>query len=155
MTAGFSLRLASLLYCQLASRTRLKVESSGEHATYYPTCLLKDCPFYSQTIIMLFFVLAIIITLVTAFPPTGGGTCYNIDGSVDRFTTACYYLNTVGASMCCQSDKDCLSAGLCTAAPNGPVGPDDDNKAIWRRSCSDYTWQDPACLAIAPCKCLI
>ncbi len=104
---------------------------------------------------MLFFVLAIIIPLVTAFPPTGDGTCYNIDGSIDHFTSACYYLNTVGASMCCQNDEDCLHDGLCTGAPKGPVGPDDDNKAIWRRSCSDYTWQNGACLAIAPCKCQI
>jgi hypothetical protein len=102
---------------------------------------------------MLFFVLPIIIPLVTAFPPTGEGTCYNIDGSIDRFSSACYFLSSVGASMCCQGNEEYLHDGLCAGAPNGPVGPDDDNKAIWRRSCSDYTWQDPACLAIAPCKC--
>ena len=36
---------------------------------------------------------------------------------------------------------------------NGLVGPYDYDKAIWRQTCSDFMWQDPACLAIAPSKC--
>ena len=101
---------------------------------------------------MLFFVLAIIIAHVAAFPPTGTGTCYNLDGTVDGAASACYYLDSVGASMCCYPNEDCLPNGLCTGSPAGLVGPNDGGKAIWRRSCSDYTWQDPACIAIAPCK---
>ena len=52
--------------------------------------------------------------------------------------------------MCCYTGENCLSgSGLCLASPNGPVGPNDNKSSIWRRSCTDLTWQDPACLAIA------
>lgn len=101
---------------------------------------------------MLFFALVIIIAHVAAFPPTGTGTCYYLDGTMDEAASACYYLRSVGASMCCYSGESCLSSGLCLNSPAGLVGPNDGGKSIWRRSCSDYTWQDPACIAIAPCK---
>ena len=119
-------------------------------ASYFP--YLNAALFNLQSTSMLFSVLAVIIHVIAASPPTGNGPCYYIDGSLDESTSACYYLDTVGASICCQSDEDCLSSGSCTGAPDGPIGPDDDDKAIWRRSCSDYTGQDLACLTIAPCK---
>ena len=79
--------------------------------------------------------------------------CYNIDGSPDAPAEPCYDLNTVGASMCCNSDDECLPEGLCAgSSPHGPVGEHDDDSSIWRRSCSDKEWRDPACLAIAPCR---
>ena len=137
------------------ARTRLKVKISCDLLLATSVFFQRPSPFNSQTVLMLFFVLAIIILFVTAFPPTGEGPCYYIDGRIEQSGSACYYLNSVGASMCCASHEDCLPSGLCTGAPNGPVGPNEDNKAIWRRSCSDYTWQDGACLAIAPCKCRI
>ena len=112
---------------------------------------------------MLFWIFIIVIALLPGFPPTGngsstmrsfppagGGPCYYIDGTVDRVASACYPLNTVGASMCCFANEKCLAEGLCLGAPLGLVGQYDDGMAIWRRSCSDYMWQDPACLAIAP-----
>ena len=80
-------------------------------------------------------------------------SCYNIDGSLVEGTEPCYDLNTVDASMCCYGDDKCLPEGLCAgSSPHGPVGEFDDNSSIWRKSCSDKTWKNRACLAIAPCR---
>lgn len=88
------------------------------------------------------------------------GTCFWIDGTLapDRFT--CYDLNSVGASMCCNSgfstyfDK-CIG-GICvynySSLSPGAQGPYDRGKAYYRDSCTDREWRDPACLAMAPCK---
>ena len=74
--------------------------------------------------------------------------CYFLDGSFDPVGGPCY--ENVDASMCCYSGvQDCGLNGLCLDKPNGPVGEYDNESSIWRRSCTDYTWQDPACLAIA------
>ena len=82
------------------------------------------------------------------FPPESSHKCYFIDGSYDPAGGPCY--ENVGASMCCYTGEGChSSSGLCLTSPNGPVGPYDDGSSIWRRSCTDLTWQDPACLAIA------
>ena len=82
------------------------------------------------------------------FPPESSHKCYFIDGSYDPTGGPCY--GNVGASMCCYAGEECLfGSGLCLASPNGPVGPHDNGSSIWRRSCTDFTWQDPACLAIA------
>ena len=52
--------------------------------------------------------------------------------------------------MCCYSGEDCHpDSALCLASPNGPLGLYDNGSSIWRRSCTDAAWQDPACLAIA------
>lgn len=98
--------------------------------------------------------LAVLLCLisVSAFSPSGEGPCYNIDGSHDTASSACYLLDTVGASMCCRSTEECRLDGLCASPPYGLVGQYDNRKAIRRRSCTDYTWQDPACLAIGACR---
>ena len=96
------------------------------------------------------FFVPFFISLVSAFEPSGGGPCYNIDGSEDSQSSACYVLDSVGASMCCANGEDCRVDGLCTGSANGLTGPYDNGKAIWRRSCTDFAWQDPACVAIAP-----
>lgn len=87
-----------------------------------------------------------------AIRASSDGPCYNIDGSRDKGSSACYDLDTVGASMCCVGTEKCRVDGLCTGSPRGLVGPYDDDTAFWRRSCTDYTWQDPACMAIASCR---
>ena len=80
------------------------------------------------------------------------GDCYFIDGSNDTSSRPCYALDTVGASMCCNSGEGCRPDGLCNGSPQygETLGPYDGGKSIWRRSCSDITWQDAACIAIAP-----
>lgn len=91
-----------------------------------------------------------ILLLVAAFPPFGPESdhkCYFLDGSFDPAGGPCY--GAVGASMCCYSGENCDPTGLCLASPNGPVGQYDNGSSIWRRSCTDVTWQDSACLAIA------
>ncbi|KAM0794043.1 hypothetical protein BDR22DRAFT_967979 [Usnea florida] len=88
--------------------------------------------------------------LVAASPPfraKNDHECWFIDGSLDLAGGPCYH--GVGASMCCYTGENCLPNGLCIATPNGPVGPYDNSSSIWRRSCTDITWQDLACLAIA------
>ena len=81
-------------------------------------------------------------------PPENDHKCYFIDGSYDPAGGPCY--ENVGASMCCYTGEGCAyGSGLCLASPNGPVGPHDNGSSIWRRSCTDVTWQDLACLAVA------
>lgn len=86
----------------------------------------------------------------TPFAPESSHKCYFIDGTCDSAGGPCY--GNVGASMCCYSGDDCHPSGLCLASPSGPVGQYDNGSAIWRRSCTDFTWQDGACLAIAYSK---
>ena len=103
---------------------------------------------------MLLLVISVFFLSVSAFSPTGGGACYNIDGTKDAPSSACYFLSSVGASMCCWSGEECRPDGLCTGSPDGPVAAYDNAVSIWRRSCTDFTWQDPACVAIAPSEYL-
>ena len=142
---------------------------SGNHSSQLdvravlPSCF---CPFSNTHALFLFFampfkihhtltLLYFSVSLLVAanppskpFPPESSHKCYFIDGSYDPAGGPCY--GNVGASMCCYTGKGCLfGSGLCLARPNGPVGPDDNGSSIWRRSCTDLTWQDPACLAIA------
>ena len=77
--------------------------------------------------------------------------CYDIYGDPHSNAVPCYVLDTVGASMCCDDTETCRPDGLCKGNPNGFTGPYDNGSAIWRRYCTDYTWQHPACLAIGPC----
>ncbi|MCJ1471341.1 hypothetical protein MMC07_009989 [Pseudocyphellaria aurata] len=45
----------------------------------------------------------------------------------------------------------CTPCGLCVYnRTEGAQGPYDNGNSVWRDSCSDPTWKDPACLAIAP-----
>ena len=88
------------------------------------------------------------ISFLDAASSDSSHKCYFIDGSFDPAGGPCY--SNVDASMCCYSGEDChWSSGLCLTGPNGPTGPDDGGSSIWRRSCTDFTWQDPACLGIA------
>lgn len=83
-------------------------------------------------------------------------TCFWIDGTEasNRFT--CNNLSGVGASMCCDSKNDpvfdkCIN-GIC--AYNFTIGVQgvyDGEQSFWRDSCTDPSWKDPACLAMAPC----
>lgn len=84
----------------------------------------------------------------TPFAPESSHKCYFIDGNFDAAGGPCY--GNVGASMCCYGGEQCVEgSGLCLAEPNGVPGPYDNGSSIWRRSCTDVTWQDGACLAIA------
>jgi hypothetical protein len=99
-----------------------------------------------------------LLTLVSfsflVFSPLVESFCYWIDGLEATSNSPCYSLNSVGASMCCDAPDGfgCIAPGICKSTPNGPVGPHDNGSSYWRAACSDNTWQDPACLAMAPCK---
>ena len=96
----------------------------------------------------LYTCISLVVATSSPFPPEGDHKCYFIDGSFDDDGGLCNLLT--GASMCCYSGENCHpDSGLCIANPNGPVGPHDNWSSIWRRSCTDLTWQDPACLAVA------
>lgn len=104
----------------------------------------------STRLIVPFYVCLVFIAIVS-------GTCFWIDGTVapDRFT--CYDLNSVGASMCCDSafskDFDKCIGGICVYNySSGARGLYDHGQSFYRDSCTDRAWQDPACLAMAPCK---
>ena len=95
------------------------------------------------------------LSLSAGFLLTCGGTCFFIDGSIDQSSSPCYVLTSVGASVCYRDGETCQEGSLCAGDSGDLVGPNDENNAIWRRMCSDYTWQDPACFASAPCKFLV
>lgn len=89
-----------------------------------------------------------LVAAFSPFPPESSHQCFFIDGSFDHAGGPCY--GNVGASMCCYTGENCQpNSALCLTSPNGPVGPYDNGSSIWRRSCTDVTWQDAACLAIA------
>lgn len=97
----------------------------------------------------------LLMCLYFGFIGIASGDCFWIDGSVAKGHTACYDLNTVGASMCCAKDSpnfgSCTPGGLCQYLGfSGAQGPLDNGTSFWRDSCSDRTWLDPACLAMAP-----
>ena len=96
--------------------------------------------------ILLYPSISLVVASFPPLPPENSDKCYFIDGSFDPAGGPCYGC-CVGASMCCYSGENC-SDGLCLSNPNGPVGLYDNGSSIWRRSCTDVTWQDPACLAI-------
>lgn len=102
--------------------------------------------------LLLHTAVSLFLLSVAALTPAGGGSCYFIGGSIEVAASACYVLNTVGASMSCPDMEDCRSDGLYTGSLNGLVGQYDNDTAIWRRSCTAFTWQDAACVAIAPRK---
>lgn len=78
--------------------------------------------------------------------------CFWLDGSQAIDLLPCHDLGRVGAAMCCGDKEDCVKEGLCTNSLNGLEGPYDNGKSIWRRACSDRSWQDPACMAFGPCE---
>ena len=90
---------------------------------------------------------SLLVATFAPFAPESSHKCYFIDGTFDPAGGPCY--GNVGASMCCYQDESCHPSALCLASPYGPVGKYDANESIWRRSCTDITWQDKACLAIA------
>ena len=96
---------------------------------------------------LLYSSIPLFVAAFAPFGPESNHECFFIDGSFDPAGGPCY--GNVGASMCCYSGENCQSSGLCLASPNGPVGQYDNGSSIWRRSCTDITWQDSACLAIA------
>ncbi|KAL8848185.1 MAG: hypothetical protein Q9221_006793 [Calogaya cf. arnoldii] len=83
---------------------------------------------------LLHSVLSLFLLSAAAFNPSGGGRCYHIDGSEDTLSSACYILNTVGASMCCLKSEQCHDDGLCYGSPTGLIGPYDDDTSIWRHA---------------------
>lgn len=103
---------------------------------------LISLPFYCWLIIGCLLLTAIV-----------NGTCFWIDGTEAKNRFSCYDLNSVGASMCC--DRTATAAfvqcigGICVY--QGVLGLNDGEQSFWRDSCSDPRWQDPACLAMAPC----
>ena len=97
---------------------------------------------------LLYSTIWLLVAAFSPFPPESSHKCYFIDGSYDPVGGPCY--GNVGASMCCYSGENCYpGSALCLTSPHGPVGPYDNGSSIWRRSCTDFTWQDGACLAIA------
>ena len=83
--------------------------------------------------------------------------CYWIDGTDADNRFPCYDLNSVGASMCCDSAlRDFFNkcdGGICVFNFTlGTQGPNDQGSSYWRDSCSDPTWRDDACLAMGPGK---
>lgn len=101
---------------------------------------------------LLYSTVPLLYLFASAFLADGDGVCYYLDGSKNSEAKPCYALDRVGASMCCESTEDCRPDGLCMGDPNGLVGPYDNGTAFWRRSCTDFTWQDPACIALASCR---
>lgn len=106
---------------------------------------LISLPFYNCLIIIFVLLTAIV-----------NGTCFWIDGTEAKNRFTCYDLNSVGASMCCDStfvaDFDKCIGGICVYNSSLAVqGIYNDKQSFWRDSCSDPRWQDPACLAMAPC----
>lgn len=83
------------------------------------------------------------------------GTCFWIDGTEAKNRFTCWDLNSVGASMCCDRDVaafDKCIGGICAYNfSSGVAGLYDGGQSFWRDSCTDPRWQDPACLAMAPC----
>lgn len=101
--------------------------------------------------------LSILLCPVFCFSLVASGRCFWIDGTevINRFP--CYDLNSVGASMCCDSTlRDYFVGcdhGICVFNfTQGVEGPNDEGSSFWRDSCTDPTWMDPACLAMAPGK---
>lgn len=111
------------------------------------TTRLISLPFYCCLIIIIFLLLIDIVN---------GRWCYWIDGTDAKDRNPCLDLNTVGASMCCDgalaaSFVKCIG-GICVYNfSSGIPGLYDDGRSFWRDSCTDPRWQDPACLAMAPC----
>jgi hypothetical protein len=67
-------------------------------------------------------------------------TCYNPDGTARSNPQGGYQPCQTGSghSMCCNLQTDqCLPSGLCVTTGFAP---------LWRESCTDPTWKDPACL---------
>ncbi|KAL9000069.1 MAG: hypothetical protein Q9188_005748 [Gyalolechia gomerana] len=52
-----------------------------------------------------------VLFAAAAIRASSDGPCYNIDGSRDKSSSACYDLDTVGASMCCVSTEKCRTDG--------------------------------------------
>lgn len=112
--------------------------------------LNSSMSFRSSFMLFVFSISVFAVTTVALTPISTESSpkCYFIDGSFDPAGGPCY--GNVGASMCCYDGEECVSlSGLCLATPNGLAGQYDNGSSIWRRSCTDVTWQDPACLAIA------
>ncbi|KAK6363338.1 hypothetical protein TWF730_000774 [Orbilia blumenaviensis] len=101
-------------------------------------------------VILLTVVLSIIRFTAAQIEVPDTPRCYYPDGSLRNSTDYQPCNNVRGQhSMCCAianrgSGADiCLSNGLCSGATADGVG-----RALWRESCTDPTWEDPACLKI-------
>lgn len=94
------------------------------------------------------------IYLCSVFIAITSGVCYFIDGTEAENRFTCSDLNTVNASMCCESDTfvDSCMDGICVVSVVVSPGQYDDEKGFWRDSCSDPTWRDPACVKMASCE---
>ena len=98
---------------------------------------------------LLYSCISFSVAISPPFSPTSYHKCYFLDGSFDPAAGPCYERIGFGASLCCYTGENCGQNGLCLGSPNGPVSSYDNGVSIWRRSCTDITWQDDACLAIA------
>jgi hypothetical protein len=82
----------------------------------------------------------ILLLFLTCIPQSFSTQCYRPDGSEpDSDYQPCH---TGGHSMCCATNR-VASVNKCR--------PDDlcfqeDLQEVWRESCTDPTWKDPACL---------
>ena len=84
-------------------------------------------------------------------------TCYWIDGTEAANRFACFDTNKNGASMCCDEASSpffsSCTGGICAYTyASGVQGLYDDGLSLWRDSCTDPTWRDPACVKMASCE---
>src|ERR1700760_2952976 len=92
---------------------------------------------------MIAFTTLIALILLRLASSRASAQCYNPDGTQ---ASSQYQPCTSGRpSMCCALNRtssvvnSCRSDNLCADA---------DNNVLWRESCTDPTWQDPACIRL-------
>jgi len=95
---------------------------------------------------MLRLSLALIVVLTIIRPSYA--TCYQRNGTEISSQDYQPCTSSAGAtSMCCATSRLnadlCLPSGLCVGGADTAGG-----RLFWRESCTDPTWQDPACLKI-------
>jgi hypothetical protein len=101
-------------------------------------------PFRQSKMHLNSFSLALLAIQLTAPRACHAAQCYRPDGSTtDTDYQPCY--QSAGHSMCCATNRTnayvnkCRPDNLCWQVDGG---------VIWRESCTDPTWKDPACLQL-------
>lgn len=96
---------------------------------------LRSNMFSSELLVWsLFFIIHLAINTAAA----ASAICYFPDGSVAKDHEACSNINSPSA--CCEDGSICLTNGFCL-----------DQMSVSRHSCTDRTWQDPACPLAGGC----
>jgi len=87
--------------------------------------------------------IVLLLTIAFWLPQGSGALCYRPDGS--SVGTDYQPCNSGGNSMCCATNR--VGAHANTCRPDG-LCYDLTSQYIWRESCTDPTWRDPACLQL-------